>query len=133
MEFFDRLSDHLNRILIIIAGAFLLGMILLTCANILLRLFWFPVRGTFELMGFFGAVATAFALGYTQMKKTHIAVDILVNRFPARIRTLLNGINYFVCSLFFGVAGWQIARWAGTMPWTRTAPSSRLAVCLPMT
>ena len=77
MEFLDKLGLYLNRLLMIIAGIFLLGMIALTCANILLRLFWFPVRGTFELMGFFGAIVTAFALGYTQVNKGHIARAVL--------------------------------------------------------
>ena len=95
-----------------IAGAFMAAMILITCANIFLRIVWVPIKGTFELMGFFGAVATAFVLGYTQLKKAHISVDILVNRFSQRIRTVLDGINYFVCMTFFAVLGWQIFRLA---------------------
>ena len=91
------------------------AMILITCANIFLRIVWVPVKGTFELMGFFGAVATAFVLGYTQLKKAHISVDILVNRFSQRIRTVLDGINYFVCMIFFAVLGWQISRLAATI------------------
>jgi len=55
MNLLDKLTLKLNRILITIAGCFLIGMILLTCANIFLRIVWVPVRGTFELMGFFGA------------------------------------------------------------------------------
>jgi len=111
----------------------MVAMILLTCANIVSRLVWVPIKGTFELMGFFGAVATAFALAYTQMKKAHIAVDILVNRFPPRIRTLLSGINYFICSLFFGVAGWQIARWAGTIRETGEVTETLRIVYYPFT
>ena len=83
MTLLNRISDWLNRLLAWMAGAFLLGMVLLTCANILCRIFWVPIRGTFELMGFSGAVVTAFALGYTQMKKGHISVDVLVEKFPS--------------------------------------------------
>jgi len=109
MRVLEKISRILNQMFLLIAGAFMAAMILITCANIFLRIVWVPVKGTFELMGFFGAVATAFVLGYTQLKKAHISVDILVNRFSPRIRTVFNGINYFVCMVFFAVLGWQIS------------------------
>ena len=122
MELLDRISRVLNEILIWIAGVSLVVMILLTCGNIFLRLVWTPVKGTFELMGFFGAIVTAFALGYTQIKRGHIGIDILVNQFPAKTQRSLNGINHFICMVFFGIAGWQIAKWA-TILW-KTSPAS---------
>lgn len=115
METLDRLSHVLNKILVWIAVCFLGGMILITCANILLRLVWVPLRGTFELMGYFGAIVTAFALGYAQIGRSHIAVDILVLRFSKRTRKILNGINYLVCTAFFTIVSWQIARYATTL------------------
>ena len=61
----ERLTRLLNRLLVFVGGSFLVGMILLTCANIASRTVWQPIRGTFELMGYFGAVVTALALAYT--------------------------------------------------------------------
>lgn len=115
MEFLDKFSRVLNQVLIWIAGVFLAGMILLTCSNIFLRIVWLPVKGTFELMGFFGAVVTAFALGYTQIKRGHIGIDIVVMQFSAKVQRVLNGINYLICMAFFSIAGWQIAKWATTL------------------
>ena len=115
MEFLDKFSRVLNQVLIWIAGVFLAGMILLTCSNIFLRIVWLPVKGTFELMGFFGAIVTAFALGYTQMKRGHIGIDIVVKQFSAKVQRTLNGINYLICMAFFSIAGWQIAKWATTL------------------
>ena len=133
MRIVEKISRGLSVFFLWSAGIFMVAMILLTCANILSRLVCVPIKGTFELMGFFGAVATAFALGYTQVKKAHIAVDILVNRFPSKIRTLLDGINYFICSLFFGVAGWQLARWAGTIRETGEVTETLRIVYYPFT
>jgi TRAP-type C4-dicarboxylate transport system permease small subunit len=118
---------------LLIAGAFMMAMILMTCANIFSRLVWVPIKGTFELMGFFGAVATASALGYTQMKKVHISVDILVNRFSKRTQTILNGINYFICMIFFCIAGWQIARWAATIRETGEVTETLRIIYYPFT
>jgi TRAP-type C4-dicarboxylate transport system permease small subunit len=98
-----------------IAGLFLIAMIFLTCANVFLRIVWVPVSGTFELMGYFGAVLTAFALGYTQTKKGHIAVDIVVLGFSKKTQKILNGVNNVICMAFFAVVAWQIAKYAGTL------------------
>ena len=69
MTTLDKISQILNQALMWIAGVFLVAMVVLTCANVFLRVVWMPVRGTFEIMGFLGAIVTAFALGYTQIKR----------------------------------------------------------------
>lgn len=115
MAVLERIRKILNQIMIGLAGVLLTIMILMTCANIFSRLVWVPIKGTFELMGYFGAVITAFALGYTQMEKGHISVDILVKIFPDRIRKVLNFANNSICTVFFIVAGWQIGKYGMTL------------------
>ena len=90
-------------------------MIVLTCANIFLRLVWTPIKGTFEFMEFFGAIVAAFALGYTQRKRGHTGIDIVVNLFSPTTQRVLSAINYSLCMAFFAIAGWQIAKWAATL------------------
>jgi TRAP-type C4-dicarboxylate transport system permease small subunit len=111
----DKISNLLNQALLWIAGLFLIAMISITGANIVLRLFGLPIRGTFELMGYFGAVATAFALGYTQIKRGHIAVDIVVLRFSKKVQRFLHAVNHIICMVFFIIATWQIFRYATTL------------------
>ncbi len=115
MEFLDKCSRLLNQILLWFAGISLIIMILLTCSNIFLRLVWIPVKGTFELMGFLGAITTAFALGYTQIKRGHIAIDIVVSSFSKRNQGILNSINYLISAIFFVIVSWQIAKYATTL------------------
>ena len=115
MKVLNKLCGMLARMLLWMGGFFLVAMIALTCTNILLRLVWMPVKGTFELMGFFGAIVTAFALSYTQMRRGHIAVDILVNTFTKKTRKVVDIINHTVCCLFFCIAAWQIALKAATL------------------
>jgi TRAP-type C4-dicarboxylate transport system permease small subunit len=109
MAVLNRISDLLIRLLTWIGGFFLVGMIVLTCANILFRWAWVPIRGTFELMGFFGAIVTAFALAYTQKKRGHISVNILIDTFPKKIQKIINTINHTICFFFFSVVAWQVA------------------------
>ena len=111
----DKISNFLNQVLLWIAGLFLIAMISITGANIVLRLFGLPIRGTFELMGYFGAVVTAFALGYTQIKRGHIAVDIVVLRFSGKVQRILHAVNHIICMGFFIIVTWQIFRYATTL------------------
>jgi TRAP-type C4-dicarboxylate transport system permease small subunit len=113
MSILEKISSLMNHAFIFVAGTFMVAMILITCTNIFSRLVWVPIKGTFELMGFFGAVVTAFALGYTQAKKAHISVDILVSRFPKRVQKFL--INCVICMIFFTLGGWQIVKLANTL------------------
>jgi TRAP-type C4-dicarboxylate transport system permease small subunit len=110
--YLEKISKFLNKLLLGVGGVTLAGMVLLTCSNIFLRVVWIPLEGTFELMGFFGALVTAFALGHTHMKRGHIAVDIVVSKFSKKTRVFLNSANYLICTMFFAIAAWQIAKWA---------------------
>mgnify|MGYP002399219906 CR=1 FL=1 len=123
----DRVVNAIDRVLITIAGFMLVVMMLLACSNVLLRSIWVPVKGTFELVGFFGAIVAAFALGRTQMKREHIAVDVLIDQFPRKVRLWLSGINYFVGMVFFSLAGWQAAQW-GTHIWRVNELSETLRI-----
>jgi len=133
MGAFERFIYFLNRVLLWVATVLLGAMILLTCANIFLRVVWLPVRGTFELMGYGGAVITAFALGYTQWKRGHIAVDILVLAFPDKIRRILNGLNSFILMVFFAMITWQIAKYATILRETGELTETLMIIYYPFT
>jgi TRAP-type C4-dicarboxylate transport system permease small subunit len=115
MNLLDRINRNFNNVLVFVAGLFLMGMIGLTCLNIVLRLVWRPIPGTYELMGYFGSIAAGFALGYTQIRRGHISVDILVNSFSPKIQRLLGAASSLICAVFFVLAAWQLALKAGTL------------------
>lgn len=115
MHTLDKLIQTLVKVLVFIGGGFLVAMICLTCANIFFRMVWFPIRGTFEFMGYFGAIVTAFALAYTEVRKGHIAVDVLVHRFSLKTQNRLHVVNSLICFLFFAVATWHIVEKASNL------------------
>ncbi len=104
----DKFLKKLNSLQVLAGGCLLVLMMSLTCANILLRQFGFPVRGTFEIMGFLGAVIFALSLGYSHEKKEHLYVSIFFDRFPDAIKKIAQIINSFVCIGFFSLLSWQL-------------------------
>ncbi len=112
MEIMNRINELLNSVLTFIGGIFLVAMIVLTCGNIFFRIVWVPVPGTYELMGLFGAIVTAFALGQTQAKRGHVAVDVLINTFSAKTKKSVAGGRrsdlhgfFFCCHMAAGGKG----------------------------
>jgi len=101
---------RINNFQLFMGGCFLVMMIFLTCANILLRQFGIPVRGTFEIMGFLGVVIFAFPLGYSHKKKEHLYVSIIFDRFPAKVKKAAHVINNLVCIFFFSLVSWQLVK-----------------------
>ncbi len=127
MELFDKLNDWLNRILLILGGIAVLTLMLLATGNVVLRIFHLPFRGTYEIVGFLGAVVIAFSLGYTQKRKDHIVVDILTERFSKRTNRILNLFNYLVTMFFFSIVSWQVFVW-GIKIWRSGELSETLKV-----
>ena len=115
MDFLIKINKFLNKLLTLTGGALLVAMILLTCANIVSRQVYVPIPGTFELMGYIGAIVTAFALGYTQFTNGHISVDVLVNAYPKPLKRFISIINHGVCCFFFFIASWYIVQKALTL------------------
>lgn len=111
MEVFKQLNRMVNVLMMIIGGVAVLAQMALATGNIVMRCFQRPFSGTYELVGFFGAIIIASALGYTQTRKDHIAVDILTSRFPPKLNHVLDVMRYFIEMLFFGAVAWQVFVW----------------------
>ncbi|MFC1882988.1 TRAP transporter small permease [Thermodesulfobacteriota bacterium] len=133
MVVLEKISNLFSQALLWIAGLFLVAMISITGANIVIRLFWLPIRGTFELMGYFGAIVTAFALGYTQIKRGHIAVDIVVLRFSKKTQKILTAVNHLICMFFFVIVTWQVFKHATTLRETGEVTETLQIVYYPFT
>ena len=87
----------------LIAGAAIVIMMLLSTADVLLRLcgplfskleWWFfsflkPIPGTYELVSFLGTVAAAFAMAHTSLKGGHVSVSLVTRLLPERARNTI--------------------------------------------
>ena len=107
----ERLSYWFNWI----AGGGLVAMVLLTCADVVMRSSGRPIPGTFEIVGFLGAVIAAFAIAYTQILGGHVAIDYLVARMPRRSQGIVRSFTYLVGAGLFALIAWQSYLFAGDL------------------
>ena len=108
---------HLNRLLrlvnltsLIAAGVVLCAMVILAVLNVVLGFFGNPVKGTFELMGYGGALITALALGDSQFRKGHIQVNVLEGILPGAVRRISEIIALLIGQVFFLLVAWRMFR-----------------------
>ena len=113
MNYLEKTNDFLNKILMVVGSLAVLLLMSIATMNAFMRLPFLKTtwRGAYETVGFLGAIVIAFALGYTQKRKDHIVVDILTEKFPKRVNRVLDGINYFVTTIFFAMVSWQVFVW----------------------
>lgn len=127
MDKIEKIIAVINRTCMIIGGLSLLLMMLIGFANVASRCFWRPIKGSFEVIGFLGSLATAMALGYTQTRKNHVAIDILTNHYNARWRRRAKSFSYLISALFFAMASWQTTIW-GMNIWQSGEKSETLRI-----
>lgn len=103
------------RSLLKIAGAVTLtGMMLLTCADVVGRYLGKPIFGSVEIVGFFATLTVALALPYAHAMKSHIGVEILVQKLAPRTQALIELSTNTVALLFFAIVTWRMYVYADT-------------------
>jgi TRAP-type C4-dicarboxylate transport system permease small subunit len=107
MHIFEKLSQILASKMYWIAGTAIVAMMLLTCADVVLRYFRRPIPGTYELVCFLGAVAVSFAMAHTSIEKGHVSVSFIVTLFPSRLQRVIECITGCFGLFFFVLIAWQ--------------------------
>lgn len=94
---------------LMVAGAIaLMAMMIIIVANILGRLFFkTPILGTVEIAGFTGVILVAIAVGFAERDHRNVIVEILVSRFPPRVKAFVDSFT-----LILSLAGLTVLFWA---------------------
>ncbi|MCP4682309.1 MAG: TRAP transporter small permease [Desulfobacterales bacterium] len=115
MDFLEKINTRLARLLFWIAGAAIVVMMLLTCADVVLRYLRMPIPGTYELICFLGAVAVSFAMAHTSLQKGHVAVNLVIRILPQRIQGLVEAVTSGLGFALFALITWQSMLYANDL------------------
>ncbi len=131
MRRLERLSALLNGLLAWVAGVVLVAMMLFTVLDMVLRALGRPVAGSFEVIGWLSAAAMALALGYAQLHRNHVSIDLLVNRFPETLRAGVEFAMTLCALLLFGAVAWYVARYGGMLQESGSLSETLKAIVYP--
>jgi TRAP-type C4-dicarboxylate transport system permease small subunit len=128
MHIFEKLIHDLAKKMYWIAGAAIVAMMFLTCADVILRFFRKPIPGTYELVCFLGAVAVSFATAHTSIEKGHVSVSFVVKHLPPRVQRFIECITSCFGLFIFAFITWQSIAYANDL---HTAHEVSLTLELP--
>ncbi len=127
MVYLERAVYLLSRWSDRVAQGALVTIMLLIIGNILLRIAWEPILGTYDLVSFLGAVLISFALAHCAVQKGHVAIGIVVERLSQRAQAITDSITGIFSVGIFAVIGWQCIVYA-TKLWQANVLSVTLLV-----
>ncbi len=111
MQRLERTSVLVNRALAWAAGFALVAMLLFTVADVALRTLGRPLAGSYEVIGWLAAAATALVLGSVQQHRGHVAVSLLEVRFGAGLRAGIEMLTSLLSLALFAAVAWYVARY----------------------
>lgn len=108
MRVLENISERINQVFVSIAGVALVVSMLLLVTNMILRVVYVPFGATAETVAFFAVIVFGFALGYSQLHKAHVSIDLVVSRLSARVSGVLESITIFFSMILFSFATWHL-------------------------
>jgi TRAP-type C4-dicarboxylate transport system permease small subunit len=98
-----------------LGGVILVSMMLLTSADVILRLFGRPITGTYELIALAGAMVVAFAIPQSTRENANVTVDFLVEGRTAKVRDVMFVFTKALGIILFGLIAWYLFTKANTL------------------
>ena len=96
------------NVMIAVAAVALGIMLFLSVADVIGRSFFLrPIEGTSELVGMLLVITASLGLGYCQLMKGNINIDIFTNRFSRRGQGILNIISYLMSVAVSVIITWR--------------------------
>ena len=91
-----------------VAAAVLASMMFLMAADVIGRYFFnSPIPGGLELVEFMMAIIVPFGIAYCALHRSHVAVDMIVERFPRTLRQAVDTLTTLVSVVFIAILCWQ--------------------------
>ncbi len=89
-----------------VACASLMVMVLVTSAEVILRIFRVSLTGAYDIVKIAAAITIAAALPYTTAIKGHVAIEYFFHTLGRRGRTAVDALMRFGGMLLFGLLAW---------------------------
>ena len=115
MTFFWKIVQWVLDKMKIIGAACLVGMMLLTCVDVVGRAFGHPIFGSVEIVGYMAILSVTMAMPYTHQVQGHIGVEIIVRLFSEKTQTIIDICTGIISLILFSVVTWRMTVYAKTM------------------
>jgi TRAP-type C4-dicarboxylate transport system permease small subunit len=107
-SFLKAISGLPIKLLAFVAASVLALMMFLVMSDVILRyIFNRPIIGSFEIVQYFMAILTSFAVVYCAYEKGHVYVEIVFDRLPKKAQLILACFVSFILLILLLLFAWQ--------------------------
>jgi TRAP-type C4-dicarboxylate transport system permease small subunit len=108
VSLFRRVVRRITEVMVVISAVMLAVMMFVSTADVIGRYFFLrPIEGAWEIVSFAFVICGAMAIGYTQLIKGHIQINLVSDRLPPRGRAGLFILSYLICLGGSALVTWQ--------------------------
>ena len=110
---YERILRFVVYALVVVSGLSVLTIMLVTCADVILRITWIKQRidlsfaGAYDIVKIAGALSLAAALPYTTAVKGHVAIEYFFHKFNRWGRLILDTVIRLLCMALFAFLTWR--------------------------
>lgn len=115
-SFLTKIAGPMSRAMSGIGAGVLAALMLLGAMDVLLRyLFNRPISGALELIQYMMLVTVVSGFALCAVEKSHIRVEVLIDRCPSSVRAVLYCVTSFLSLVFIVLVTWQSVVYAGLL------------------
>ena len=107
--------NGIRTLLKVLGAAALVGMMMITCIDVVGRFLKHPIFGSVEITGFLASLTVIMALSYTHEMSGHIGVEILVRHFSRTVQDIIELLTNLISLALCGVITWRMFLYARTI------------------
>jgi TRAP-type C4-dicarboxylate transport system permease small subunit len=111
---------RVSNLMSIIAGVVLIFMVVLTFVDVVMRFFGSPVPGVYEVIAYLGVAVTGFALPRASMMKTHVYVDLVIDKVAPKTQKIMKVFTRIIVFFMFLFAAWYFVEMGKSFIATRS-------------
>lgn len=115
MKRFWTYYEAVLKVFTILGSACLVGMVALTCTDVVGRWFKHPLFGSIELVSILATLSISFAMPYTHKEKGHIGVEILVRLLSDKVQAVIGLCTGVLSMGLFSIVTWRMYLYAVSM------------------
>lgn len=108
LERFEKRINRISHAFNWVAGIGMVAVLAVTVADAFgTKVLRSPVPGGIEMVGFFGVLATAFAIAYTKILGGHIQVEFFTSKLSPHAQSVLTAMVSFFGLVLFVLLSWR--------------------------
>jgi TRAP-type C4-dicarboxylate transport system permease small subunit len=107
VNLYAKVVSSIAHVMTWVGAVVIVAMMVLTCADVILRYFGYPIRGAYDITRVLGSVIFSLPIAYSCIKGYQVAVDSVFRRAPRIVRILVDSIVCLFSMAITAMIAWR--------------------------